>query len=64
MRFESCAECEHLHNEVFCDHHKKRINKIRGCSLSVTGKNFFKATSGKEKFRMAFINKRQEEEVS
>lgn len=61
MRYDNCKDCEHLRHE-YCEHHKKPIKKVRGCSLSASGRQFFRATSGKEAFRMNILNKHRKEE--
>ena len=60
MRLEQCEKCPHL-TGADCNRKCKPISKIRGCSLSAVGKQFFRAKSGKEAFRLKFINTNPEE---
>ena len=59
MRSEQCEKCPHLTGEV-CGRKGAHISKIRGCSQSASGKQFFRAKSGKESFRMRFIGRKGE----
>ena len=52
MRAESCKDCPHFSNGSDCVRLGKSISKIRGCSMSLAGKAFFKARRGDEAFRV------------
>ena len=60
MRLEQCEKCPHLAGDV-CGRKGKPISKIMGCSLSAVGKQFFRAVSGQEAYRLKFINRKPEE---
>ena len=57
MRLEQCEKCPHLAGDV-CGRKGRPISKIRGCSLSAVGKQFFRAVSGQEAYRLKFINRK------
>jgi hypothetical protein len=57
VRLEHCKKCPHLAGEV-CGRKGRPISKIKGCSLSSAGKQFFQAVSGKEAYRLKFINRK------
>ena len=59
MRLEQCKKCPHLHaSDAVCGRKGRPIAKIKGCSLSSAGKQFFRAVSGKEAYRLKFINRK------
>ena len=59
MRLEHCEKCPHLRaSDAVCERKGRPIAKIRGCSLSLAGKRFFRPKSGKEAYRLKFINRR------
>ena len=59
MRLENCEKCPHLRaSDAVCGRKGRPIAKIRGCSLSSAGKRFFRPVSGKEAYRLKFINRR------
>ncbi len=59
MRLEHCEKCPHLRaSDAVCERKGIPISKIRGCSLSSAGKRFFRPVSGKEAYRLKFINRR------
>jgi len=59
MRLEQCEKCPHLRaSDAMCGCKGIPISKIRGCSLSSVGKRFFRSVSGKEAYRLKFINRR------
>jgi len=59
MRLEQCEKCPHLRaSDAVCGRKGRPIAKIRGCSLSSVGKRFFRPVSGKEAYRLKFINRR------
>ena len=59
MRLEQCEKCPHLRApDAVCERKGIPISKIRGCSLSSVGKQFFRAVSGKEAYRLKFINRK------
>ena len=59
MRLEQCEKCPHLRaSDAVCERKGIPISKIRGCSLSSAGKRFFRPVSGKEWYRLKFINRR------
>ena len=59
MRLEQCEKCPHLRtSDAVCGRKGRPIAKIRGCSLSSVGKQFFRAVSGKEAYRLKFINRK------
>lgn len=59
MRLEQCEKCPHLRaSDAVCERKGIPISKIRGCSLSSSGKRFFRPVSGKEAYRLKFINRR------
>lgn len=60
MRAENCAKCP-FQNERMCIRLGKPIDKVRGCSLSASGKMFFRARSGKEAFRVNVLGKKKGE---
>ena len=59
MRLEQCEKCPHLSaSDAVCGRKGRPIAKIKGCSLSSVGKQFFRAVSGKEAYRLKFINRK------
>jgi hypothetical protein len=59
MRLEQCEKCPHLRaSDAVCGRKGIPISKIRGCSLSSVGKQFFRAVSGEEAYRLKFINRK------
>jgi hypothetical protein len=60
MKLEDCEKCPHLTGDV-CGRKGRPIAKVRGCSLSAVGKQFFRAVSGQEAYRLKFINRNPEE---
>jgi hypothetical protein len=59
MRLEHCEKCPHLRaSDAVCGRKGRPIAKIRGCSLSSAGKRFFRPVSGKEAYRLKFINRK------
>lgn len=59
MRLEHCEKCPHLRaSDAMCGRKGRPIAKIRACSLSSVGKRFFRPVSGKEAYRLKFINRR------
>lgn len=59
MQLESCIKCEHYSHGV-CVRKGKPIARIRGCSLSDSGKLFFKPRHGKEAFRLHVLKLKKE----
>lgn len=59
MRLEQCEKCPHLRaSDAVCGRKGRPIAKIMGCSLSSVGKQFFRAVSGEEAYRLKFINRK------
>ena len=59
MRLEQCEKCPHLRaSDAVCGRKGIPVSKIGGCSLSSVGKQFFRAVSGKEAYRLKFINRK------
>ena len=59
MRLEQCEKCSHLRaSDAVCGRKGRPISKIRGCSISAVGKQFFRAVSGQEAYRLKFINRK------
>lgn len=59
MRIEQCEKCPYLRaSDAVCGRKGIPISKIRGCSLSSAGKQFFRAVNGKEAYRLKFINRK------
>ena len=59
MRLEQCEKCPHLRaSDAVCGRKGIPISKIRGCSLSSVGKQFFRPVSGEEAYRLKFINRK------
>ncbi len=61
MRAESCEGCQYLQSKTgyHCLRHNKHIARIRGCSISPSGKKFFRAKSGAEAIRMKLPTTKQ-----
>ena len=59
MRLGQCEKCPHLRaSDAVCGRKGIPISKIRGCSLCVTGRQFIRAKSGREAYRLKFINRK------
>ena len=59
MRLGQCEKCPHLRaSDAVCGRKGRPIAKIKGCSLSSAGKQFFRAVNGKEAYRLKFINRK------
>lgn len=59
MRLEHCEKCPHLRaSDAVCGRKGIPISKIGGCSLSSVGKRFSRPVSGKEAYRLKFINRK------
>lgn len=61
MNIEQCIKCEHFSFGV-CKRSSKLVSKIRGCAHSPSGKKFFRASSGKEAFRLKVLGKNKGEQ--
>lgn len=63
MRSEQCANCPHLRpSDEVCERKGVPISQIKGCSLSPSGKKFFRARHGKEAIRLRMSDKTKGEQ--
>jgi hypothetical protein len=63
VRSEACQNCGHFQADGagICERKGVPISKISGCSLSLSGKQFFRPKSGKEGYRLNVLGKHKEE---
>lgn len=59
MRIEICIKCP-MHKDGNCLKRGLPIKRVKGCSLSDSGKLFFRAKRGDEAFRLNVLSKRKE----
>lgn len=57
MRLKQCEGCENLTEGNYCERHDKMVSKIRGCSLSRSGKRFTATNNPKEAYRLHLLGK-------
>lgn len=41
MTFIECENCKHLHNDLYCNYHKKPIKNIDNCHIAELLKKIF-----------------------
>jgi len=62
MRLAQCKDCEHfLPTDAVCGHKGVPIAKLKGCSWCPSARQFYRARSGKEAFRLNVLGKHKGE---